>query len=266
MREARFQFPALAGPLVAVFIFACSADFGKTDAGLDAGRDAGADELTRTYMQGSHGFCLTEGPVDRSCETPDDCIGYRDQIAVDCCSTVQIINPSGCSFANRTEFPNHPECTSDEACRRAPRACVQGKCVEDLAERGCQLDEECELVDSGCDCVPKAVSAPFDPVYGQDCTGLTACPEGSEVRCIEGYCLMFGSFMDEYIDGYCTCPLAEVNDIDKQECIAMFIADEYKLAAAAWPSMKAAALVEDCRDWMHGPLAELYRCLSVLCP
>ncbi len=257
------------------------------DAGLDAeidGTQDGADVVSdeddqspRTLVEDTHGFCLTHVLVDDSCTNTDDCMGYRAPILIDCCSFVQVYNPSGCSFANRAEFPVVPECTADEACRRAPRACVDGRCVEDLPDRACINDADCRLIDNGCDCIAASVlEDEYFPEYGQDCAGMTACTEEARAICVEndhpwgdepdGYCLIAGPFMEPAIEAYCACYKGNEQDPDPESCEQSLRDDFYYNAASQWAIIKSIDLVDSCMALVRGPLNNIVECILVLCP
>ncbi len=251
------------------------AEFDGTQDGSDQAPDE--DQGPRTLVGGTDGFCLTRVEVDDSCTTVDDCMGYRGPVLIGCCSNVQIRNPSGCSFANGAEFPVVDECTADEACRRAPRACVAGRCVEDLPDRACQQNSDCRLIDTGCDCIAASVlDDDYAPVYGQDCAGMTACPADAGAICVEkynplgddpeGYCLIAGPFMEPAIEAFCACLEDIEPDLDQESCEESFRNDFYYNAAASWAMIKNIDLVDSCLAFIFGPLSNFMECLTILCP
>jgi hypothetical protein len=259
--------------LAVILLAACSPDDPIGDGGADGDGSAGNDEnycighgVQRALVASTRGFCRTYNEVDDSCTTVEDCIGYRVPITWPCCNDDPESQKLDCAFANRDSFPDCPECTADEACRKVPRACRDGHCVADLPDDTCETDYDCTLIETGCACVPGSKSVvEYQPVYGTDCTGLKACPQRKSEysRCVEGHCYMVGPFMDHALEKYCQiCGGIEV----VENCFEILKSDGYSFVAKYWLFYRAILLAKDCGAFINGPGSHMFYCISVLCP
>jgi hypothetical protein len=231
--------------------------------------DAGLSNypVTRHLVEDTLGFCTTHGPVDDSCTDVTDCIGYRVPFDIDCCETRPPANPSGCAFANRETFPSFPNCVADEHCLNAPRTCLDGRCQEDVPDFACESDPDCELIDTGCQCLSIATeNLGFSPEYGQSCEGYTACAQDAESRCFDGYCVVVGAFIDDQVAAYCElCSDWAEPEQTVQECVDSFLSRGRGDAAFWWFMLEAAEVSTSCRGLMFGVVGAI-ECLGVLCP
>jgi hypothetical protein len=260
--------------VLAVILFAaCSPDDHPAGDGGTDGGGAGIDEnycighgVKRVLVEDTRGFCLTFEEVDDSCETVEDCIGYRIPVPWQCCSDDPNAKELDCAFANRDFFPDCPECSADEACRKAPRACREGRCVADLPDDACETDYDCTLIETGCACTPASKSVvDYQPVYGMDCTGLRACPqpESDYSICVDGRCYFVGPFMNYAMEKFCSlCG----NPDDPESCSESVSTMEYEDVAKFWPMYQAILLTNTCWAFFGGPGKNVFYCLSVLCP
>jgi len=246
-----------------------------TDVDTDGDTDQG---VTRSLAERTNGFCFTEGQVDDSCTSADDCVGYRIPFPVACCPE----DPppaweESCAFANRAAFPDSPECTADLYCRKVPRACIDGRCVPDPPAAGCADSTDCRLFDTGCECVAAAVSVEeYRLAYGEDCSGMTSCADDAQAVCVEGLCYVAGSFLDDLIDRICewsvdcceTYPnlcTVEPGQGYVEECIREYRADDYAKAARGSEVLRSVDVAQDCLAWMTSIGREAFECINVLC-
>jgi hypothetical protein len=248
----------------------CICPFGFVDCnGVCTDRDG--EVVCRELVEGTKGFCSTYGKVDDTCESVADCIGYRIPVPTAPCCSDEIVTDLDCAFADRRKFPSYDECTADEECRRAPRACIDGRCVLDMPENACEVDEDCLLLEAGCACLPASSTVTdYSSDWGQSCAGITACPPEDQAfpRCIEGYCHIAGPFLDPKIDMYCQC-FASVDNPDPLsfgECVEKLKEDRYYLAALFNRFIATVDLAENCLDLLSGPWWEMLKCIAVLCP
>lgn len=264
----------LTSVLAVILLAACSPDDHTAfDGGAEGDGEGGIDEnhcighgVHRALVTNTRGFCKTYNEVDDSCTTVEDCIGYRVPITWPCCDE----DPDGvkldCAFANRDSFPVCPECTADEACRKAPRACRNGHCVADLPDDTCETDYDCTLIETGCACISASKSVvDYGPVFGMDCTGLKACPKRKPEYsvCVTGRCYIVGPFMDYPLQKFCEmCARAD----EDMACHEFWTGYDNPFVVKFWPLWQAVLLTSDCGAFLNGPGSHMFFCMSALCP
>jgi len=231
---------------------------GSTDG--DNGTDS---RVRRELVSGTAGFCTTHGEPDMECTESSDCLAYRIPVPVDCTAEVVVLNEADCSIASRDSQVDSPECTADIKCEDVPRVCRNGVCTIELPPATCSIDEECKIVDTGCDCVALSVTVgEYMPQYGRDCPQTPACSPGAVAVCVEGVCLLAGTFMDDSIAKYCdlldNCNLSEIGIA---ECIGQLEGDGYRRAAAIWILIRTTEFVETCQGMIFGPWKEVVDCM-----
>lgn len=228
----------------------------------DVTHDADEGEVYREVVLGTLGFCLTTGHVSKSCQDDTDCIGFRKPIGVYCPNNQFIVTDVGCDFAEKAEFPENDECSADEYCRKAPRRCHNGVCSYYPPDRTCNQNSDCKFVEYGCACIAMSVSEDgYQPSFGVDCTGLTACFASHEVQCIDNLCLLSGEYMDDGIKALCEesipCGTSQETVAD---CITIMTENNYRMAAQYWPIIESTSIVEECKGFFNGPWKEALEC------
>lgn len=228
--------------------------------------DAGPDEdeeVIRTEVSGTDGFCKTIGSVSVSCIDDADCVGIRKPVGVYCFEEHFSVTDVGCEFVAREDLPETDECGADDFCRNVPRVCSNNTCSTSAPESGCDTDQDCRLEDYGCACMAMNVQVDdYQPVFGEDCTGRTACPQEAGAACIDGSCRQVGSFMNSAIGDFCE-QVANCGFSDEpiEDCRTRLTENNYEDAASIWPLIQATSVATDCIGLLNGPWNELMDCI-----
>ncbi len=233
-------------------------------------------ENMRTPVNETEGFCKTNVEIDDSCNTAEDCVGYRVAAPVNCCD-VSPVNPTDCRFANRRALPLEERCAADAACDTVPFFCYEGHCIAGFMATDCTSTDDCKLVEAECACV--AMNTEMDtenyfPNFTADSCAEDACPESARPLCLvngdgEGQCVAVGEYMDPFIETYCDWAVSFCDSMgicDREACISGLKANDYTQAASQWLLIQAAPLASTFGGFMSGPGAGWMECLTVSCP
>jgi len=206
---------------------------GEDDAEAIEDEEESVEEITRTLIENSDGYCRTSGDVPVTCSTVEDCRAYRTPISVDFDCDTLAASLFDCALATASEFPTEYDstCSADARCDYMPVACEDGQCVKNLPDDSCVTDSDCTMIDAGCYCFPANTTVTgYDAGFGSECDALSSCPDNSTSICISGVCRIVGDHLDDLIDAACS-EFVEWKFIaydNKSECITDFSQNNYQ--------------------------------------